>query len=153
MRMAKLSSLGSPASTSPNSTMPSRISAANSSPSGRRATPTMENSLGSNPTCSRWKSAGNSFRFVKSPDAPNITMIPGSGIMVIFGASGDLTKRKLLPALFHLEQVGLLPKEFSIVGVARRPLGDEFAADMRRGIVEFGDVDVADPKLDDFTNR
>jgi glucose-6-phosphate 1-dehydrogenase len=47
--------------------------------------------------------------------------IPGPGIMVIFGASGDLTKRKLLPALFHLEQVGLLPKQFAIVGVARRP--------------------------------
>ena len=51
---------------------------------------------------------------------------------------GDLTKRKLLPALFHLEQSGLLPKNFAIVGVARRPLGDEFAADMRAGIVEFG---------------
>ena len=36
--------------------------------------------------------------------------------MVIFGASGDLTKRKLLPALFHLEQYGLLPKNFAIVG-------------------------------------
>ncbi|MGA7244382.1 MAG: glucose-6-phosphate dehydrogenase, partial [Terracidiphilus sp.] len=57
--------------------------------------------------------------------------IPNPGVMVIFGASGDLTKRKLLPALFHLEQAGLLPKNFAIVGVARRPLGDEFAADMR----------------------
>ena len=56
--------------------------------------------------------------------------------MVIFGASGDLTKRKLLPALFHLEQDGLLPKKFAIVGVARRPLGDEFAKDMREGIIE-----------------
>ena len=43
--------------------------------------------------------------------------------MVIFGASGDLTKRKLLPALFHLEQAGLLPEKFAIVGVARRPSG------------------------------
>src|ERR1017187_5599563 len=79
--------------------------------------------------------------------------IPEPGIMVIFGASGDLTKRKLLPALFHLEQVGLLPKEFSIVGVARRPLGDEFAADMREGIVEFGEVEAGDPKLDNFAMR
>jgi glucose-6-phosphate 1-dehydrogenase len=79
--------------------------------------------------------------------------IPGPGIMVIFGASGDLTKRKLLPALFHLEQVGLLPKQFAIVGVARRPLGDEFAADMRAGIVEFGDVDTSDPKLDHFVGQ
>jgi len=79
--------------------------------------------------------------------------IPEAGILVIFGASGDLTKRKLLPALFHLEQVGLLPKNFSIVGVARRPLGDEFAADMRAGIVQFGGVDEHDPKLDNFVSR
>jgi glucose-6-phosphate 1-dehydrogenase len=79
--------------------------------------------------------------------------IPEAGILVIFGASGDLTKRKLLPALFHLEQAGLLPDKFSIVGVARRPLGDEFAADMREGIVEFGSVDAGDPKLDEFVKH
>jgi glucose-6-phosphate 1-dehydrogenase len=79
--------------------------------------------------------------------------IPEAGILVVFGASGDLTKRKLLPALFHLEQAGLLPEKFAIVGVARRPLGDEFAADMRAGIVEFGDVDGNDPKLDRFVGN
>ena len=76
--------------------------------------------------------------------------IPEAGVLVIFGASGDLTKRKLLPALFHLRQQGLLPKEFAIVGVARRPLGDEFAADMKAGIVEFGGADASDPALDEF---
>lgn len=79
--------------------------------------------------------------------------IPDPGILVIFGASGDLTKRKLLPALFHLHQNGLLPKNFAIVGVARRPLGDEFAEDMRAGIVEYGGVDAGDPKLDDFVKQ
>jgi len=79
--------------------------------------------------------------------------IPEAGILVIFGASGDLTKRKLMPALFHLEQAGLLPGNFTIVGVARRPLGGEFAADMRQGIVEFGDVKASDPKLDNFVGR
>jgi len=79
--------------------------------------------------------------------------IPEPGVMVIFGASGDLTKRKLLPALFHLRQNNLLPKEFAIVGVARRPLGDEFAADMRAGITEFGGVDSGDPKLDEFVKH
>jgi glucose-6-phosphate 1-dehydrogenase len=78
--------------------------------------------------------------------------IPGPGIMVIFGASGDLTKRKLLPALFHLDQANLLPKQFAIVGVARRPLGDEFAADMREGIVESG-VETSDPKLENFVKQ
>ena len=79
--------------------------------------------------------------------------VPDPVIMTIFGASGDLTKRKLLPALFHLEQNGLLPDKFAIVGVARRPLGDEFAADMREGIVEFGGVDASDPKLDNFVKK
>src|ERR1035438_4646524 len=79
--------------------------------------------------------------------------IPDPGILVIFGASGDLTKRKLLPALFHLRQANLLPKDFAIVGVARRPLGDEFAKDMRAGILEFGGVDASDPKLDDFVQH
>src|SRR6202161_606240 len=79
--------------------------------------------------------------------------IPDPGILVIFGASGDLTKRKLLPALFHLEQSGLLPKQFAIVGVARRPIGDEFARDMREGIVEFGGIDNGDPKLEAFVKN
>ncbi len=79
--------------------------------------------------------------------------IPNPGVMVIFGASGDLTKRKLLPALFHLEQSGLLPKNFEIVGVARRPLGDEFAKDMREGIVEFGGIDNNDPRLEEFIKK
>ena len=79
--------------------------------------------------------------------------IPEPGILVIFGASGDLTKRKLLPALFHLRQHNLLPRDFAIVGVARRPLGDAFAQDMRQGIVEFGGGDAADPVLDEFVSH
>ena len=46
-----------------------------------------------------------------------------------------------------------MPDQFAIVGVARRPLGDEFAADMRAGIVEFGGVDVSDAELDGFVSR
>ena len=79
--------------------------------------------------------------------------IPDPGILVIFGASGDLTKRKLLPALFHLFQAKLLPKQFAIVGVARRPLGDEFAKDMREGIVDFGGADANDAKLNEFVGN
>ena len=79
--------------------------------------------------------------------------IPEPGILIIFGASGDLTKRKLLPALFHLRQNKLLPDNFSIVGVARRPLGDEFAADMKAGIVQFGGVDPNDALLNEFVSH
>ena len=45
--------------------------------------------------------------------------------LVIFGASGDLTHRKLIPALFELYLQRRLPSEFAIVGCARRPWNDE----------------------------
>jgi glucose-6-phosphate 1-dehydrogenase len=79
--------------------------------------------------------------------------IPEPEILVIFGASGDLTKRKLLPALYHLRQNKLLPKQFAIVGVARRPLGDEFAQDMKEGIVEFSGASADDPVLNEFVSH
>ncbi|HEX3571931.1 MAG TPA: glucose-6-phosphate dehydrogenase [Acidobacteriaceae bacterium] len=78
---------------------------------------------------------------------------PDPCVVVIFGASGDLTKRKLLPALFHLEQAGNLPANFAVVGVARRPLADSFAPDMKEGIVEGGGVEADDPKLSQFVSR
>jgi glucose-6-phosphate 1-dehydrogenase len=46
-------------------------------------------------------------------------------VMVIFGATGDLTHRKLMPALYNLALEQPLPAEFSVVGVARRPFSDE----------------------------
>ena len=45
--------------------------------------------------------------------------------MVIFGATGDLTHRKLLPALYNLALEHPLPAGFSVVGFARRPYTDE----------------------------
>jgi glucose-6-phosphate 1-dehydrogenase len=45
--------------------------------------------------------------------------------IVIFGASGDLAHRKLLPALANLAREGLLPKGFAVIGIARRPLTDQ----------------------------
>jgi len=44
----------------------------------------------------------------------------GPCTIVIFGAAGDLTKRKLLPALYNLKANGLLPRELAIVGVTRQ---------------------------------
>jgi glucose-6-phosphate 1-dehydrogenase len=46
-------------------------------------------------------------------------------VMVIFGATGDLTHRKLLPALYNLALEQPLPAGFSVVGFARRPYSDE----------------------------
>ncbi|MDQ2924492.1 MAG: glucose-6-phosphate dehydrogenase [Acidobacteriota bacterium] len=78
---------------------------------------------------------------------------PDPCIVVIFGASGDLTKRKLLPALYHLQQSGYLPENFAVLGVARRPLGDTFAPDMKDGILKGGGVEENDPKLAPFVER
>jgi glucose-6-phosphate 1-dehydrogenase len=88
-----------------------------------------------------------------APVTPQAERTPDPCIVVIFGASGDLTKRKLLPALYHLEQSGLLPKDFAVVGVARRPLEQTFAADMKEGIVSGGGVEKDDAKLDPFVDR
>src|SRR5437764_10664289 len=49
----------------------------------------------------------------------------GPCLMVIFGAAGDLTKRKLIPALYNLAKAQLLPKEFAVVGIARNELTTE----------------------------
>src|SRR5260370_38573704 len=52
------------------------------------------------------------------PNHPDSNPTAAPCVMVIFGASGDLTKRKLLPALCNLAQDNLLPKQFAIVGFA-----------------------------------
>src|SRR4051812_19519476 len=49
----------------------------------------------------------------------------GPCALVIFGASGDLTKRLLIPALYHLKRSHLLPEDFALVGVSRGELSDE----------------------------
>jgi glucose-6-phosphate 1-dehydrogenase len=59
--------------------------------------------------------------------------------LVIFGASGDLTRRKLFPALYSLAYRRLLPERFGVVGVARTEMTDEeFAARMEEAVREFG---------------
>ncbi|MFW5832136.1 MAG: glucose-6-phosphate dehydrogenase [Prolixibacteraceae bacterium] len=50
---------------------------------------------------------------------------PNNQILVIFGASGDLTKRKLIPALFELFRQNLLPDRFAVLGASRTPFSDE----------------------------
>ena len=59
--------------------------------------------------------------------------------LTIFGASGDLTQRKLFPALYALAFRGLLPEEFGVVGVARTDMSeDEFRKRMREAVQEHG---------------
>lgn len=75
-----------------------------------------------------------------------------SQILVIFGASGDLTYRKLVPALFDLYKQSSLPENFAIVGVARSSFTDEsFREKMKEGIRQFALFNTAEEtEVDSF---
>lgn len=76
-----------------------------------------------------------------------------SHIYVIFGASGDLTKRKLVPALYSLFVQGLLPDKFALLGVSRSEFtDDEFRIAMKSAINEFKEIDNT-AKIDDFVTK
>ena len=68
-----------------------------------------------------------------------LSRTPDPCALVIFGASGDLTRRKLFPAIYSLAVRNLLPEQFGIVGVARTKETDaQFKARMKDGVREFG---------------
>ncbi len=64
------------------------------------------------------------------------SQVPADQVIVLFGATGDLAKRKLLPGIFHLAQVGLMPKRFRIIGVARRGIEVEEFRELARASVQ-----------------
>jgi glucose-6-phosphate 1-dehydrogenase len=69
----------------------------------------------------------------------SVRRTPDACAFVIFGASGDLTKRKLLPALYSLAYRRLLPPQFAVLGVARSDMSDdEFRQHMENAVKEFG---------------
>ena len=61
---------------------------------------------------------------IAAPHASTVAVAPPN-IMVIFGGSGDLTRRKLVPALYSLRKDGLLPEQFAVLGIGRQPLGTD----------------------------
>jgi glucose-6-phosphate 1-dehydrogenase len=68
--------------------------------------------------------------------------------VVIFGASGDLAKRKLIPALYRLVQERLLPAEFAIIGLGRTPMSDdEFRDKMKASVQEFSEAKSVDEEV------
>jgi glucose-6-phosphate 1-dehydrogenase len=78
-----------------------------------------------------------------SVELTRITSLPqaGSALLVIFGASGDLTRRKLIPGLYDLTCVGCVPRKFEVLGVGRSPMTtEEFRARMRQGALESGGI-------------
>jgi glucose-6-phosphate 1-dehydrogenase len=63
---------------------------------------------------------------------------PENQILVIFGASGDLTWRKLIPAIYDLKEQTLLPENFAVLGVSRSEFSDDkFRRKMIDGIKKF----------------
>ena len=72
--------------------------------------------------------------------------------IVIFGASGDLTHRKLIPALYNLFKIGRLGPHVSVLGVARTALDDEsFRNKMREALL--GSEEITPESLDEFCSR
>ena len=74
--------------------------------------------------------------------------------MVIFGATGDLTKRKLIPALYNLEVSDLLSPQFAVVGLGRTPwTTEEFRRRMSDGMGEFATQQVDPARWEGFVKR
>jgi glucose-6-phosphate 1-dehydrogenase len=71
--------------------------------------------------------------------------------VVIFGGSGDLARRKLVPAVYNLLLDGLLPANYAVLGLGRKAMSDqEFRASCREGIVKYSRQKLDDAKWGDF---
>ncbi|MCH9626074.1 MAG: Glucose-6-phosphate 1-dehydrogenase 2 [Chlamydiales bacterium] len=97
---------------------------------------------------------GSTFQNPLAEDE-NSSKVVDPCIVVIFGATGDLTARKLFPALYNLQREGQLPNHFACVGFARRQKSNEqFRQEMHDAINEFSRVKPIDENLwDTFMNN
>jgi glucose-6-phosphate 1-dehydrogenase len=85
---------------------------------------------------------------------PHGLAIPPDHAIVMFGATGDLARRKLWPALYHLAVAGLMPAEFAIVGSGRAEHSDDDLRSLaRKAVEEFGRVPVAEGTWSRFARR
>ncbi len=92
---------------------------------------------------------------VEAPQAPAISApsIPRDQVVVLFGATGDLARRKLLPGIFHLFQAGLMPERFALVGAARGELSrEEFIELAHEAICGSGRRPVSDESWERFAD-
>ena len=89
-----------------------------------------------------------------SDDAQTQSHISPPCVLVIFGAAGDLTKRKLIPALYNLRKNKLLPDEFAVIGVARAEMSDdEFRRRLGNDMNQFATEKVEAPTWDWLAQR
>src|SRR5450759_2725586 len=96
------------------------------------------------------KAAANPLR-----EGLRLERVPDPATFVLFGATGDLAHRKVVPALFQLWRTNLLPHEFAIVAIGRRPYTDDaFRAELRASLDEFSRVlPIETAVWDDFAGR
>jgi glucose-6-phosphate 1-dehydrogenase len=81
---------------------------------------------------------------------------PDNHVIVLFGATGDLAKRKLLPGFFHLHAAGLLPREYRIIGSSPRKFAltnEEFRAHAEQACADFSITKPTDPSWPSFAER
>jgi glucose-6-phosphate 1-dehydrogenase len=81
---------------------------------------------------------------------------PDDHVIVLFGATGDLAKRKLLPGWFHLYAAGLLPREFRLIGTAPPAFAmtdEEFRAHARQSCADFCITKPDDPLWSEFVKN
>ena len=85
---------------------------------------------------SRAKAAENVLR-----EGLRLERVPDPSILVLFGATGDLAHRKVIPALYHLWRTNLLPHEFVLLAIGRREYDDDtFRAEIRASLEQFSRV-------------
>jgi glucose-6-phosphate 1-dehydrogenase len=87
-------------------------------------------------------------------DGLRLEPTPGPTTLVIFGATGDLTRRKLLPAVYNLSRGQRLPARFAVLGVGREPMPDDgLRSILRASLREFADVQGEDAVAQSLAER
>jgi glucose-6-phosphate 1-dehydrogenase len=81
-------------------------------------------------------------------------LTPADSVIVVFGGNGDLARRKLLPALYHLAAEGMLPNDYRIIGNSRSEFSDEqFDHFAREAIEEFGRCPIDEEIFKTFADK
>ena len=81
-------------------------------------------------------------------------MRPADHVIVLFGATGDLARRKLLPGFYRLHRAGLMPEDYRIIGTASADLSDEdFRDHAHAALEEFASRGIDEDTWSDFACR
>src|SRR3989454_9404948 len=85
---------------------------------------------------------------------PTHPLVPQPCTLVIFGGSGDLARRKLIPAVYNLLLDGVLPPNYAIMGNGRKPLSDpDFRQTAREAIAKYSRQKISEKVWPDFERR